>query len=729
MDNSSLFAIARDYVEQTSQHVFLTGKAGTGKTTFLRHIVQTTHKHAVVAAPTGVAAINAGGVTLHSLFQLSFAPYVPDAQYEHSRFSQVKLDVLRRMELLIIDEVSMLRSDTLDAIDAVLKRVRRNSRAFGGVQVLYIGDMFQLPPVVKDDEWAILKQYYQTQFFFHSHILQQNPLVYIELKQVYRQQDSNFVDLLNRVRNNILQPSDFELLNSRFVPNFTPPANKKYITLTTHNYQADRINLEKLNKIQSQAFEFQGVIKDDFSESMLPVEITLQLKLGAQIMFVKNDSAPEKLYYNGKIGTITKISYDEICVLCEGDDTEIQLHTETWENNRYTLNKESGEMEEEVLGTFTQYPVRLAWAITIHKSQGLTFNNVILDISRAFAAGQAYVALSRCTSLQGIVFQSLISPSAIQTDKYALTLSAKERSQTELENTLKIQKQIFWTEKLKNYFDLKPLFSIFYEFDKLLKEKIGEEFDDAKTLLENMRKFAHDQEDTIKKFQNQLQNICRQTAQSADLFADTDFKPDNLQERCQKAVEFFYPLYIDNLLLPMRENIQNFYGVKKSKAYYKNLLNIEQDLMLFIEDLKKIRYYDKPFINGELLKIPQNKVETEIEKKIEEISKEPKRQKGDSAKLSFEMYQKGKPIAEIAAERKVTESTIFGHLSICISSGQISVYELVSREKVEQILPLIDAETKSTSVIKNQLGDDISYDEIRAVMRHYNWEKKNKKSL
>ncbi|MDR2684392.1 MAG: AAA family ATPase, partial [Prevotellaceae bacterium] len=387
MDNSLLLAIARDYVEQTSQHVFLTGKAGTGKTTFLRHIVAATHKHAVVAAPTGVAAINAGGVTLHSLFQLSFAPYIPNSQCDYSHFSQSKLDVLRRMELLIIDEVSMLRADTLDAIDAVLRRVRRSSKVFGGVQMLYIGDMFQLPPVVKDDEWAVLKNYYSSQFFFHAHALQKNPPVYIELKQVYRQQDSSFVDLLNRVRNNTMQQSDFELLNSRFVQNFIPPNDKKFITLTTHNYQADKINSEKLNQIQSQLFEFHGNIKNDFPEYMLPVEMTLQLKQEAQIMFVKNDSSQEKLYYNGKIGTITYISEDRICVLCEGEDTEIQLHAETWENNRYTLNKESGGMEEEVLGTFTQYPVRLAWAITVHKSQGLTFSNVILDISRAFAAG------------------------------------------------------------------------------------------------------------------------------------------------------------------------------------------------------------------------------------------------------------------------------------------------------------------------------------------------------
>ena len=733
MTEISLFDMAREFVEETSQHVFLTGKAGTGKTTFLRNIVLTTHKHAVVAAPTGVAAINAGGVTLHSLFQIPFAPYIPDENFKHdiSHFSQQKLDVLRRMELLIIDEVSMLRADTLDAIDAVLRRVRRSTKAFGGVQVLYIGDMFQLPPVVKDDEWAILQNYYKTQFFFHSHALQKNPPTYIELKKVYRQQDKEFIDLLNRVRNNIMQQSDFELLNSRFVRNFIPPNDKKFITLTTHNYQADRINFEKLNQLNTQLFEFKGVITNDFPEFMLPVEMNLQLKIGAQIMFVKNDSSAEKLYYNGKIGTITRMSKDEIFVLCENEDTEIQLHTETWENTRYNLNKTSGEMEEEVLGTFTQYPVRLAWAITIHKSQGLTFNNVILDISRAFAAGQAYVALSRCTSLEGIVFQSFMSPNCIQTDKYALELSAKERSQIELEKTLKEQKQIFWTEKLQSYFDLKPLYSIFYAFDKLLRDKIGEEFDDAKTLLENMRKFAHNQEDTIKKFQNQLQNLCvschcgldpqlpeKETGQetiAGQARNDSDGF-HKLQTRCQKAVEYFYPLYINELLLPLRQNIENFYGIKKARAYYKNILEIEKNITMFIEDLKKVRYYNKPLINSEFLILPTKNLE---------LPKVEKKQKGDSAKFSFMMYRHDrKSIEEIADERKLSTGTIFGHLASYISSGQIDVYELVSKEKVDKILPLIDAETKSSTPIKQQLSDDISFDEIRAVMRHWTWSQK-----
>ncbi|MDR2824987.1 MAG: helix-turn-helix domain-containing protein [Prevotellaceae bacterium] len=707
----NLFALAEQFVNETSQHVFLTGKAGTGKTTFLRHIVQTTHKHVVVAAPTGVAAINAGGATLHSLFQLSFAPHVPNEKFDLSHFSKQKLDVLRRMELLIIDEVSMLRADTLDAIDTVLRRVRRTTAIFGGIQMLYIGDMFQLPPVVKDDEWAILKNFYSSQFFFHAHALQQQPPVYIELKKVYRQQDSNFVDLLNRVRNNILQSADFEMLNSRFVYNFVPPENKKYITLTTHNYQADRINSEKLNALPSQTFEFQGETHGDFPEYMLPVEMNLQLKRGAQIMFVKNDSSQEKLYYNGKIGTVTQISTDRIFVLCENEDAEIQLHTETWENNRYTLNKDTGALEEEELGSFTQFPVRLAWAITVHKSQGLTFNNVILDISRAFAAGQAYVALSRCTSLQGIVFQSLISAAAIQTDEYALALSNKERSQTELENTLLTQKQVFWTEKLKSYFSLKNLYSTLYEFERLLKDKIGEEFDDAKMLLQNFRKFARSQEKTIVIFQNQIENLAAQT------ISTNNYSP--LQSRCQKAIEYFYPLYINDLLLPLRKNINEFYGQKKSKTYYKNLLTIERDLTLFIEDLKNAEFYNKKLIDSSNLQIPQSTVQQEI--KVE------KHKKGDSAKASFEMYKKGKTIAEIAATRNLTEGTIFGHLVNYIADGQISVYKIVSEEKVDKILPLVDIETKSSSSIKSQLDDTFTYEEIRAVINHCIWQEKRKK--
>jgi hypothetical protein len=500
-----------------------------------------------------------------------------------------------------------------------------------------------------------------------------------------------------------MQPSDFEILNRRFIKNFVPPEDKKFIMLTTHNYQADKINSEKLSELKTQLYEFKGITKDNFPDYMLPAENTLRLKKGAQIMFVKNDSSPEKLYYNGKIGTITKISNNEIIALCENETTEITLHTETWENKRYTLNKESGEMEEELLGAFTQYPLRLAWAITVHKSQGLTFNNVILDISRAFAAGQAYVALSRCTSIEGIVLQSPVSQACIQTDDYAIELSQKERPQSELENTLKDQKKIFWTERLKEYFDLKYLYSIFYSFEKLLKDKIGTEYNDTKVLLDKFRKFADNQKDTIIKFRNQLQNLTANTDENSDF--------SQIKNRCQKAVEYYYPLYIKELLLPLRENIDNFHGARKAKTYYKNLLEIEKDLTLFIENLKKVEYFDKALIDSKSLVIP--------ERDSREIPKTQKQNKGDSAKLSLELLQQGKSIAEICKERDLKESTVMDHLSRYISTNKVSIFSLVSPEKVAKILPLIESVTLSSTPIKEQLGDDFSYDEIRAVARYY----------
>ncbi|MDR1369666.1 MAG: AAA family ATPase, partial [Dysgonamonadaceae bacterium] len=545
-ENNVIFQLATDFINQTSEHIFLTGKAGTGKTTFLKHIRESTHKITVVAAPTGVAAINAGGVTLHSLFQLPFEPFLPGVSSASSRktkfsFSKQKLDLIRQLELLIIDEVSMLRADTLDAIDATMRRIRQNPKPFGGVQMLYIGDLFQLPPVAKDDEWRLLRDYYPSTFFFHSHALSQTRPIYIELKKVYRQGDPVFVNLLNRVRNNIITSEDIQALNDRYIPNFSPPDEEKYITLTTHNYKADQINSRKLAEIQSKERVLKGEINGDFPDYALPTDMQLKLKEGAQIMFIKNDTDDPRRYYNGKIATVSRIVDDRLYVYIPELNSEIAVTKETWRNVRYSLNKESGEVEEEELGAFVQYPVKLAWAITIHKSQGLTFTKAIIDIGSSFAAGQAYVALSRCTTLDGIVLHSMIRPGCVMTDPYAINFSKGEKDQEELCNIFEEGKRKFWAERLLQYFDWKQMYLILRELEKLFDNKDPDEFVNVRQLLRDFRKEVYGLENVAIKFQKQLTSMIRQG------------DPDDislLQDRCQKGILYFSGNVIEKILKP-----------------------------------------------------------------------------------------------------------------------------------------------------------------------------------
>jgi ATP-dependent exoDNAse (exonuclease V) alpha subunit len=403
------------FINQTQQSVFLTGKAGTGKTTLLREIIQTTHKNTVVVAPTGIAALNAGGVTIHSMFQLPFGGFIPENSSPHfdqySKFetkatlrrnfkmSGLKKTVIKNMELLIIDEVSMLRPDLLDAIDCVLQSVRKKSQPFGGVQALFIGDLLQLPPVIKDDEWRTLKNYYSGKFFFHSHFVQQNPPLYVELSKIFRQTDEKFISVLNNLRNNRITTADMTILNEFVKPNFDLKANEGYITLTTHNAKADNMNAQALKDLQGELFTYPATIVDDFPEKIFPVEHNLQLKVGAQIMFIKNDLSLEKRFFNGKMGIIKSLAKEEIVVHFPDDNKTIEVERYEWENIRYKIDDNTKEIEDEILGTFTHYPIKLAWAITVHKSQGLTFDKAALDVSQVFMPGQAYVALSRLRSL------------------------------------------------------------------------------------------------------------------------------------------------------------------------------------------------------------------------------------------------------------------------------------------------------------------------------------------
>ncbi len=455
--------LANDFVQHTGSNIFLTGKAGTGKTTFLQNLHKSTAKRMIITAPTGVAAINAGGVTLHSFFQLPFGPFVPGSDtYEHNRhrqfrFSKEKKRIIQSLDLLVIDEISMVRADLLDAVDAVLRRHRRNNRPFGGVQLLVIGDLHQLSPVARQDDWDILQQYYESVYFFSSKALGNTELLTIELKHIYRQSDPDFIKLLNMVRDNRLDEASIAAFNKRYIKDFEPDEDQGYITLTTHNRSAESINRTRLQALTKKEHRFQAEISGDFSDHIYPTMATLTLKEGAQVMFVRNDPSAEKLYYNGKIGRISRISGKTVNVICPGDKHEIMVEPVEWQNIKYTVNKENKEIEEEIIGTFRQYPLKLAWAITIHKSQGLTFEKAVIDAKAAFTHGQIYVALSRCKTIEGMVLSSPISYKGIKTDAAIMSFEKSVQQNPTSASRLQSAKTSYQQELLLDCFDFSRL--------------------------------------------------------------------------------------------------------------------------------------------------------------------------------------------------------------------------------------------------------------------------------
>ena len=737
--HQSAAQIAASYVNNTNCHIFLTGKAGTGKTTFLKDIINRTHKNSVVAAPTGVAAINAGGVTLHSLFQLPFGTFAPSAPglfsgeldsrvntpeslKKNMRINTTKRQLIREMELLIIDEVSMLRADTLDAIDLTLRIIRKNkSIPFGGLQLLMIGDMQQLPPVVKYDEWPLLSRFYKSAYFFDAIALQQSKPVYIELEKIYRQTDQQFIELLASLRDNKLTKQDIHLLNQHYYPELIKKQEKGAVFLTTHNNQADSINKKRLGQLKSKPFEFHASINGDFPEYYYPVEETLTLKKGAQVMFIKNDYSGERKYYNGKIGTVDYIEKDQIIVSFEDGSEPVEVESYTWENKRFSMDQEKGEIEEKKLGEFTHLPLKLAWAITIHKSQGLTFDKAIIDVSKAFAPGQIYVALSRLRSLNGLILTQPIPNDIIGADRRLSEFASIKQDESVLRENLKAESFNYAKSYLLSAFDFNNLK---YQLQDHItsynkKEKLSEKQNHKSWAIELKKKI----DEPYKISETFKQQIRRLTNQSNE--ADIN----KIYERVVAAREYFEPV-ISGFSEQINQHIANLGRKKGTKKYVRELAQLELSFFLQVKKFYKAEQMLKSLKNDrEMTQADIDTINAELENKrkqregkiaVKLKEKKQKPTKGASAALSFELYQTKKDIEAIANERDLAITTIEGHLAQYVAKGELPATDFVEKKKINQIIQASKAvDSYNVSKIKSVMGDEYSYSEIRfAIADH-----------
>ncbi len=727
--SNSIFQKAVAFVNQTNRHLFLTGKAGTGKTTFLKYIRENSFKKMGVVAPTGVAAINAGGVTIHSFFQLPFGPFVPTESGLWGRYSGeinnrgsllrnlrltgAKKEVIQELEVLVIDEISMVRADLLDAVDTVMRHVRKQPlMPFGGVQMVYIGDLFQLPPVVQNHEWEILQEYYKSPFFFDSQVLQHAPPVFIELKKIYRQKDDVFINILNNIRNNCCTDDDLQLLHQYYNPAFLPQKEEKFITLTSHNSKADLINSRELEKLPGKIYNYEAEISGEFYEKSFPAEKVLQLKKDAQIMFIRNDKGENRRFYNGKIGTITKIEREKIFVTFPNEAEELELEQETWENIRYEYSNENDSIEEEELGTFKQYPIRLAWAITIHKSQGLTFEKAIIDAGASFAPGQVYVSLSRLTSLQGLVLHSKISPGCISTDSRVAAFVKSELEEDVLQQTLELEQRAFVRHLLLQSFDFQKIASA---VDSHLKEYENRQIPGKEKCIKwatELNSHTSYQLEVAQKFIKKLQYLF--------LTCEEDGYKD-LHERTTAATNFFIVELETKIIAEIKNHIDEVKGKKKVKRYVKEL----HELMLLFERkrqrVKQALQLADALHNAvnidELLRLAEQNKKARVE--LSEPVKPANMEKGESRRLSLEMFKQGKSIPDIAADRSMAISTIEGHLAEFVTTGEVDILDLVNNSNLKKIQNIIDSEPGITfKGIKEKMGDDVTYGAIKAVINY-----------
>lgn len=733
-DGNMAFEQALAFVNQTSRNLFLTGKAGTGKTTFLKYIRENSLKKMAVTAPTGVAAINAGGMTLHSFFQLPFGTFLPHHKTSwgesntniynknqllgNLKLNAAKRDIFKELDLLVIDEISMVRADTLDAIDTILRSVRRRPyEPFGGVQMLYIGDLFQLPPVVKAHEWQLLGETYQSPFFFDALVLKEAPPIYLELKKIYRQSDSEFISILNNIRNNTADSDDLDLLHLHYDPSFVPYREEGYITLTSHNYQADNINKEELQKLPSWQYKLDAVIEKDFPENAYPMDRTLYLKEGAQVMFIKNDKGESRRFFNGKIGAVEKIDGDEdkVWVRFPNEPELLLLEKETWKNIRYNYDKDNDEINEEVLGTFTQYPIRLAWAVTIHKSQGLTFDKAIVDAGQSFAPGQVYVALSRLTGLQGLVLRSRITPQSISTDPRVLEFTAKGGNADALKDALEKAQYEFINESLLKAFYWDKLSDAVHEN---LEGYSGRSFPEVEQAIAWGRALAmvvDKQRQTAEKFMEQLVTLMHSGNNS------------QLHARTLAAVNWFTGNMDEQVIDNLKAHIETVRIKARTKKYVKEL----QELLVIAgrkrEQLVQVAGITESLDNATGLAEIMNRVAQlhapiAINSEHAPLAK-TKAAPGESKRISLQLFNEGKSPAEIAQLRNFAESTIIGHLADFVLTGELEAARLIPEAKLQQVMEAMESNPGSTwTELKIKLGDSFSYNEIKIAANHWKWQ-------
>ena len=745
------------FINQTNQSIFLTGKAGTGKTTLLRKIMESTHKNAVIVAPTGIAALNAGGVTIHSFFQLPFAGFIPefgvkasytdsvkfetkDTLMRHFSMNKTRIKIIRNIELLIIDEVSMLRADLLDAMDWTLRNIRRIHEPFGGVQVLFIGDLLQLPPVVKQEEWQVLRSYYDGVFFFHAKVLKEIQPLYIELTTIYRQQDQDFIHVLNNLRNNRITQEDVEVLNKYVQADFDSSKNEGYITLTTHNSKADEMNAKSLQALAGKKICYGAEITGDYPKHLFPLEETLALKVGAQVMFVKNDLSLDKNYFNGKMGKIKSLSDQEITVQFPDEKKTIVVEKFEWTNIRYALNDATGEVKEEVLGTFVHYPIKLAWAITVHKSQGLTFDKAVLDVFDVFAPGQAYVALSRLRSLDGLVLLKQMRMNGLSNDQQVVAFSQNKVEEDLLPTYLEHSTKTYLIASLKQAFDWYDLGSKWGSHEASY-HLVGPKSEKGKN-----KSWITMQNQVIQNTMDPARKFCRQLEQ---VLQAPKFDVHFLNERVQAAYLYFFKS-LDDVLSSNLRKIGELSRVRKTKQYAEELEELDEVLTETILRLKRARLLIEAVSAGKeitksivwnheianykigkvaaikqelkqvpsLLDDPEDEYDAIFTKTSKKLST-AKKEKKSTYESTLDLLEEGKDASEIARIRQLSPQTIASHFAYLIRMEKIAITDVMSPKRINDLANMFEGfEGTSLSPLKEKLGNKVTWDELKLYQAH-----------